>query len=318
MTKDLKEMEYPDAPSGYVTMYHYKEPFMPFEYHGKGFGYQGVLLFDGSSDKIQCHLCGEWFGALGHHLHREHNIKASEYKDLVGLRQTSALVSESLRAKMIANGLDKRLQNLRAGGKKSEETKKKISETMKKKTRETENELGTCPAQLLERIQRKAKELGRCPTSKECGFVETVRKVYGTFNNACKIAGLEPLESGKTLKSTKYTKDYFIPIVREYWIKKGKLPRQVDLPLNKVGKAKYAKFKNQVQKEVLFGEKIYHNTPVKINYSKSELIEILNIFVQSNNRMPSISDCKRGLLPHASRYYYHFGNFKNALKEIEI
>lgn len=56
------ELEYEEAPSGFVTLYNYKEPFMKFK---EGYGFQGVLLFDGTSDKIQCHFCGNWYDALG-------------------------------------------------------------------------------------------------------------------------------------------------------------------------------------------------------------------------------------------------------------
>lgn len=38
-----KEVEYEEAPSGYVKLYNYKEPFMKFN---GGHGYQGVLLVD--------------------------------------------------------------------------------------------------------------------------------------------------------------------------------------------------------------------------------------------------------------------------------
>jgi hypothetical protein len=315
MSKELKEMEYSDAPSGYVTMYHYKEPFMPFEYQGSGFGYQGALLFDGSTDKIQCHLCGDWFGALPHHLMREHNIRASAYKNLVGLRQTSALISEGMRKKLIASGLDKRLQNLRAGGKKSEETKKKISDTLKKRVRESENEKGTCPYQLIDRLQKRAKELGRCPTNREITFETSLCNVYGTFSNACLIAGLTPLKSGQTLGNhyhTKYPKEEIVVKVRNYWIENNKLPKPA-LFQNKTEYQAYLKHKKEIIKEVLTGTGKFHDTPVKVYYTKDELLDIIKVFIKNNDRLPSISDCKRGLLPHASRYCYHFGTFKNAL-----
>ena len=102
-----KEMEYDDAPSGFVKLYSYKEPFMPF--HGAGifdigYGFEGVLLFDGKSDKIQCHFCGDWYDFLPSHIRKEHSIKTSEYKELVGLTSRTALISEKVRTKMIANG----------------------------------------------------------------------------------------------------------------------------------------------------------------------------------------------------------------------
>jgi hypothetical protein len=70
-------LEYEEAPSGSVYFYNYKEPLMKFE---EGFGFIGALVFDDTTDKIQCHFCGEWFEALGNHINREHNMRAAEYK----------------------------------------------------------------------------------------------------------------------------------------------------------------------------------------------------------------------------------------------
>lgn len=44
--KGAKTVEFEDAPSGMITLYNYKEPFMDFvdEATGGGFGYQGVLI----------------------------------------------------------------------------------------------------------------------------------------------------------------------------------------------------------------------------------------------------------------------------------
>lgn len=318
MTKEKKEIEYPDAPSGFVTLYNYKEPFMPFKYEGEGYGYEGVLLFDGNSDKIQCHLCGDWFHAMGHHLHREHSMRANQYKELVGLRKTTALVSETLRSKMIANGLDKRLQNLRAGGKKSEETKRKIRETNLRNSekREQQNEKGTCPRQLLDRLKKRADELGRCPTTDEVSFLQTLRKVYGTFTEACRMVGLEPLKEGQTRSNPRWiTEDKVIAFVKDFWVKNGMFPRHKDCTSSTLF-YRYKADRKQINKVVLHGAGKYQRNGVRLSYTKDDLLNALKTFKANNERLPAISDCKRGLLPHASIYYYHFGNFKNALAEI--
>jgi hypothetical protein len=317
MSKELKELEYPDAPSGYVTLYNYKEPFMPFrcDITNEGFGYEGVLLFDGETDKVQCHLCGDWFETLGNHTAREHGMGVGEYKKMVGLSKNTALIGEKYRAKLIASG-QKRFNNIRPGTKMTEETKKKISDTLKEIRREQQNLTGTCPAQLIDRLKKRAEILGRCPTVKEVSFRETLIKVYGSFSEACRVAGLTPLKSGQTLKKTKYTKDYFVPFVKNFWINNGRLPRFRDGLFKKGVWGSYQKVKKVVEMEVLKGEKVYHRTPVRVNYSKEELIEILKIFIEKNGRNPSVSDCKRGLLPHASRYYYNFGSLKKALELI--
>ncbi len=123
-------IEYEEAPSGHVTFYNYKEPLMKFE---GGYGFVGALVFDGYSDKIQCHFCGNWFDALGNHLAREHSMDVEYYKKQVGLNTSTALINEKTRAKLIANGMKKRIKNLvnRKGKKVSAATRAKISATLK-------------------------------------------------------------------------------------------------------------------------------------------------------------------------------------------
>lgn len=218
--KEKKVMEHPDAPSGYVTLYNYKEPFMKFN---GGFGYQGVLLMDGETSKIQCHYCGEWFEYLAHHLHREHNMSAAEYKTAVGLRQSTALLGEKFRAKLIAVHLDERKSNLRVQyGKKTEEQKAKIRETMLRNgmAREQQNEYGTCPMQLITRLQALAAKLGRTPTKKEITFTATLTKVFGSVANAITRAGLTPRKTGVNVywKGTEplYTRDALLQALKDF------------------------------------------------------------------------------------------------------
>lgn len=201
---EQKEMEYPDAPSGAVMLYNYKEPFMRYE---GGYGYQGVLLFDAVEEKIQCHLCGEWFAYLPYHLRREHSTSASEYKEMVGLAKTTALISEKQRALLIERGIE-RFKNLKAPQKRSEETKKKISESLKNFRREHENKRGTCPEQLIDRLKKKYEELGHTPgrirgTDKREMDKHIYTKVFGSFERACELAGIPYHKPGDTRKRGK-------------------------------------------------------------------------------------------------------------------
>lgn len=45
-----------------------------------GYGYYGVILYDPSTDKVQCHICGEWKVQLGLHSRYAHGVPADEYK----------------------------------------------------------------------------------------------------------------------------------------------------------------------------------------------------------------------------------------------
>jgi uncharacterized protein YaaR (DUF327 family) len=316
MTKS-KEIEYEQAPSGYVKMYNYKEPFMPFR---EGYGFMGALVFDGSTDKIQCHFCGDWFNQLGNHLHKEHNMRASEYKSQVGLRQSTALINEVIRSKLIKSGIE-RFSNIRKGTKHTKETKDKISETLKHNVMEEKNRRGTCPMQLLDRLKVKARELGRTPTYKEVTFYDALVNTYGSFKEAVITAGLEYRASGVTVtkRSPKFTFEQIVNACSEHYIEFKNIPTtkllatrlRISLTCAASHIKKYGV--DTIVKAVLYGQNVYHKTPVRVFASKEELIELLKKFKNVHGRNPSTSDCKRGLLPHASRYIYHFKSFKNAV-----
>lgn len=316
-TQEKKEMEYPDAPSGYVMLYNYKEPFMRFE---EGYGYQGVLLFDGINDQVQCHLCGEWQTSLPHHLRREHNTNAADYKRQVGLSQTSALISESTREKLIANakngkGLEERKKNLRPGKKHRPESIEKIRQAIldNANRRETQNKRGTCPEQLIDRLRKDFARLGRTPTTREAGYLPTIIKVYGSWKNACEIAGVPYREPGKAAKDKlKYHEAEIIIWIREFYDANGRLPRRMDhKQLYEAGRARWG-WKNLCLKAMISDGK--YRKVSHLRHGPEGLLLFLRKFSEIHGRNPAVSDCKRGLLPHASRYIYHFGSWKGALK----
>lgn len=326
-TKDKKIMEYEEAPSGSVYFYNYKEPLMRFE---KGFGYFGAVLFDESSDKIQCHFCGKWFIALGNHIYGKHKVRAAEYKRTIGLNNTTALIGEKLRAKLIAHGHEVSLRNLRPGGKMSQGQKDKIRATLKENRFEKQNTSNTCPEQLLERLVDLYNRLGRLPRRKEIPFIETIRKVYGTFKEACRIAGLPYRKPGGTLgEHFRYKKleDIIIPIA-DFYQENGVLPNAYKIFRNKNDFRNQLKRFNVTAKEVysraLAYDGIYkpdvkyqksaRQRTTRFHYTKEELLRFLQTFEKINGRRPSVSDTKRRLLPYVSRYIYHFGSWPNALK----
>lgn len=47
-------------------------------------------------------------------------------------------------------------------------------------------------------------------------------------------------------------------------------------------------------------------------YSDEELLEYLNVYAQENRKLPTATDCKRGLLPDYSVYIRRFGSFTQA------
>lgn len=320
--KIKQEIEYEEAPCGYATFYNYKEPLMKFT---EGYGFVGALVFDGKTDKIQCHFCGEWLGSLPHHLRREHNMTASEYKERVGLLQTTALISESARAKLIASGLDKRLQNLRAGGKMTKEVREKIRATCKKNGSNPEqlNLHGTCPEQLIARMQKIARENGDKLRMRDFdNFDEIVIKTYGSIKNACEIAGIPYREVGRTLKNElirkSYTDDRAINFIREYIVRFNKSPKRRDFTTQKEHRLYDRVVKNEIGLKRLTTLAYaslpeYRKSAERMNYTDEQLLDFLRKFEKINGRRPALSDAKRCLVPYPSAYYYHFGNWNNAL-----
>ena len=55
------------------------------------FGELGTLQIE--NDRVQCHICGKWFIALGQHVYKKHNISCDEYRKIYGLNKTSVLCS---------------------------------------------------------------------------------------------------------------------------------------------------------------------------------------------------------------------------------
>lgn len=62
------------------------------EWDGPVYGKLGQL--DEIGDKLECHVCGEWFSSLGSHVWCAHNINAAEYKALFGLKHTTPLAAQ--------------------------------------------------------------------------------------------------------------------------------------------------------------------------------------------------------------------------------
>ena len=166
----------------------------------EGYGFQGVLLFDGKTEEVQCHFCGQWFFYLPKHIRKEHNMTAAQYKEQVGLRKSACLLTESTRERLIAVGMENRLKNLRPGGKKKKAVREKIRATLKNVTRQAQNERGTCPAQLIQRLRAVTDKLGRTPKVCEVPFHGSLKTVFGSMERALRLAGLERRKVGHNIK----------------------------------------------------------------------------------------------------------------------
>lgn len=250
-----------------VVLSHYKEPLRPLPL-SVGFGFYGTLAETKSGDGVQCHLCGKLFTHLAAHIQRGHKITTKAYKEQFGLAGKTALSCEQYRQTLKQRTLHwlslmtdeekkayqaKRIIAARANG-------RKATSHGFKQTLETKNKRGTCPDQLLDRLQKVAEKIGHTPTVGEFiretntqGYLHRIRATFGTFSNALKMAKLEP---------------------RKRTLPRGKDSREW--------------------------------------YSDDELLEHLKIYVETYGRVPTGTDCRKGLLPHMGFYVRRFGSLVRA------
>lgn len=314
-------IEYEEAPSGNVTFYNYKEPLMKFS---GGHGFVGALVFDTASGKIQCHFCGQWFDRLENHINKEHAMKAGDYKRVVGLVKKTALINEKIRAKLIEHGRTnkKNLSNLRPGVKKTRSEKERIRATLKENRDELKNMRGTCPEQLIDRLVKLHDKFGYTPRSTDIPFIEALRATYGTLAEACRVAGIPERVPGQNInrRQKKYERAEIVKALHDYFLLHGKFAGiSKDLP-----KGMYAIFQRMTQnlpkeKEAILREAVgydgrYRKVDRVFHYTDEELLDFIRRFRAINGTVPSTSDCKRGLLPNASKYIYRFGNWRRALE----
>lgn len=249
-----------------LTFKHYKEPLLKVP-KKDGFGFYGALLMTEDGDKCQCHICGKLFSGLSRHVNQAHKINVFDYREKFMLARSTALVSETFRDRLKQNTLDWIAREEKKNGKHwREKMYKKIGKMGSLKRRnhyqpkeslESKNKKGTCPDQLLAKIQEVAKKIGKTPTLHEFifetggqRFKHLIFVTFGSWLNALKMAKLQPRE--------------------------------------------------------------HSGTGVMRKYSDEELLEYLQIFAQENNRIPTYSDCRRGLLPTYEVFTRRFGSMPKA------
>jgi len=70
------------------------------------FGQLSVLAYDPDEDKVQCHLCGGWYRAIGSsHLRRTHGWTLAEYRDAFRLPMQLATCSRDMSQRLRANAV---------------------------------------------------------------------------------------------------------------------------------------------------------------------------------------------------------------------
>lgn len=186
LTKDYF-IDYKDAPTGKAYIGVAKAPLMP---NVKGHGFQGVLIQDEERELIECAACGKWSKKISYtHLKKCSGLKPLEYKEKFGLNKTRGLVSDALSFKLTQCALKN--QNINNIGKYTH-TKGTILKMKVKRTREMENEKGTCPEQIKARLYEFIRCNRELPSTRNRGraLYKILKKRFGSYPEGLAAHGL--------------------------------------------------------------------------------------------------------------------------------
>ncbi len=172
-----------------------KEPYVP-----SGASVLGALELDAEHNVVKCHVCGEWFTALGCHVRSVDGISPAEYRATYGLNADTALCSpqyQEARAKQAKRNTAFRMSQVRLGAKPS------LSNQTPRNTAELRNLRMLCQAQIRRRVHNLAIELGGTPRKPELKRAGLHNKVFRqafdmTMNAFMQSIGLSPNRCGNT------------------------------------------------------------------------------------------------------------------------
>ncbi len=177
----------------------YKEPFEELEGGIPGYPRGALLVEDAGDrpgDRLLCAFCGAVKHNLGNHARLRHGLHAADYKREVGLLQKSALVSESLRQKMVARSL--RLVASGVTGLKPGNTTHQLRRFSRggtpKLTAEQLNKTGRCREQVKAVAAQLARE-GRLTyrSLRAVGIYQgTVDRYFGPISELRRLLGTDP------------------------------------------------------------------------------------------------------------------------------
>ena len=164
-------------------LYKAQAPFMEVK---RGHGYQGVVMYDDAEDKVQCHICGGWFGNLGQHTKRTHDLQIDDYKMEYGLSLRTALCSKKISAVHRKTGLRlyKNKQNGLIKASRMNRTRrrcmalKQVNRQNPNSSMQAKNSRGLCDLQIRARYEVVKKIVGRAPSHGD--FLKHDPKLYGT------------------------------------------------------------------------------------------------------------------------------------------
>lgn len=210
-----------------VVYRNYKEPLTKIK---DGWGYYGVIAESENKEYLQCHECGEFVKSLSHHASK-HKMTAVEYKDKYKIGRTISLLStatRTLRQEIFRDNADKIIPKAVKGMAKYREDvengKRPYVMGRKGIPLEKRNRMGTCPDQLLDRLQKIAITNGEQPSyrymaKKHGGLLRSILTTYGSYRKAIVLAGLQ---KDLDYDTRKFTRAQLLDFLRVFYKTHGR------------------------------------------------------------------------------------------------
>ena len=181
-------IDYEDAPSGKAYIGIAKAPLMPNE---NGIGYQGVLIQDETRQFVQCSGCGKWAKSLSIlHISKCTGLTMKEFREKFGLNLSQGLISDITSARLTENALKNKSPIERLEGCRGK------TNGGHRRTRQMENEHGTCPEQIKDRLYKFIVENHELPRQDNRGraIYKVIWNRYKAFGKILGQYGLPKLE----------------------------------------------------------------------------------------------------------------------------
>lgn len=222
---------------GDVMFGNMKEPLMPAP--SGNHGYLGVILYNKTKDKIQCHVCGKFYRALSGSGHLKiHEMNNEEYKEKFEIDRTVALCAEGTREKHLEalimredyqdGTILKKLKKYTVSKEANEQRKK--TNLGKKRRIYAKNKTGHCPEQLLEKIKKLKTELGFVPNGEDFKrknkgkYLSSIIQTFGSYNRAIEKCGFEVPDKFRD----SYKRDELIKYLQDFYKRFGRTASNTD------------------------------------------------------------------------------------------
>lgn len=210
-----------------ISLYKAQPPFFKVK---KGYGYQGVVMYDPIEKRLQCHICGKFFKTIGQHI-KKHNVSAIRYREIYGLNRTTSLSSpltHSMRSKQAYKLIKKRsIAFIKAMQKKAIKARK--GKTFPFRV-QNNNKNSTCKLQIKSRFDKIHKKMKRLPKFKELDSAlgGSIEYYYGKYSNFLKHYKIE-----HSFQKT-YSKKELVRELKDFKKNFGREPHQSDIKGNKL------------------------------------------------------------------------------------